>query len=426
MKLVFKIARVLLVAGLATLTMGVLLTCGGPTPGTYGPNAPALLSLFIGSLLLWAGCIGAAVALPLRWVTLAGVLSVAASLMLPWVLHAMGVTWWSQYRDIPHLAVLLAGLIQLAAAVIRFLLSGIRRVEKDVGLRTRPSLRYLRAAIMGAILGYLAFLGLARHYEPASVLVYSCAARFDWDSTHGVKGFQLENSSVGGRRGGRIWQSLVAVQIKPALDSYLRLAPFPRATGWAGVHVARVIPFALPGSWGSGGMHWDTDVTPLMRAAEKGDLDSVERLLAGGPDVNARDWMGKTALLHSCENVHMDPQLIAILLAAGANPNLADRGGKTPLMSAALGLGGEDKAPARTALRELIGAGANANARTVTGGTALMDAAGEGDIEAVELLLKAGADVAAQTDGGRTALSLAQEYNRLEVVQILKKAGAHD
>jgi len=279
---------------------------------------------------------------------------------------------------------------------------------------------YVRAPLMGVILAWAVVLGLAHHYAPGEVLTRIFRARFEWDSIHGVKAFRLEDRALGERVGGRAWRYVVALQIKPALDFYLRRSEFQRATGWALVSVARVIPLAIPESWGSEGMDFDTDVTPLMRAARKGEVDSVKRLLAEGADVNARDWTGKTALLRACVYARTSPQVVALLLAAGADPNAADRAGVTALMGAASFA--EDNS--LVILRNLLAAGASPNAKARNGGTPLMRAAGLGHVEAVRVLLEAGADVGAHTDNGFTALSLAEQYGHPEVVQVLKQASA--
>jgi hypothetical protein len=281
---------------------------------------------------------------------------------------------------------------------------------------------YVRAPLMGVILAWAVVLGLAHHYAPGEVLTRIFRARFEWDSIHGVKAFRLEDRALGERVGGRAWRYVVALQIKPALDSYLRRSEFQRATGWALVSVARVIPLAIPESWGSEGMDFDTDVTPLMRAARKGEVDSVKRLLAEGADVNAKDWTGKTALLHACVYARTSPQVVALLLAAGADPNTADRAGVTALMMVATSVAGKDKS--LVILRNLLAAGASPNAKDRNGGTPLMEAAGVGHVEAVRVLLEAGADVAARTDSGLTALSLAEQYRHPEVVKVLKQASA--
>jgi ankyrin repeat protein len=93
------------------------------------------------------------------------------------------------------------------------------------------------------------------------------------------------------------------------------------------------------------------------------------------------------------------PHLEALLIENPGAMNLRDRrGGVTPLMHAAA-LGSPD------AVRRLLDAGADVNAKSAAGATALMWAAA--DPAKVRLLVDRGADVKAVSESGRTALLLA-------------------
>lgn len=74
------------------------------------------------------------------------------------------------------------------------------------------------------------------------------------------------------------------------------------------------------------------------------------------------------------------------------------------------------------AVKALIAAGADVNAKTNDGKTALMKAASRQDIETVKILIAAGADVNVKTEDGQTALSRAKSAN---IAELLRKAGAH-
>lgn len=126
-------------------------------------------------------------------------------------------------------------------------------------------------------------------------------------------------------------------------------------------------------------------VTPLMRAAGRGDLQAVRELLAKGTDVNAADARGFTALFHACYNGEEDrgyPEVVRALLAAGAD-------------------------------RE---------ARIGYGVRPLMYAAGNGEAGVVEALLEAGADPHARNEGGRTALMMVKDRDYVDVINILHEA----
>ena len=69
--------------------------------------------------------------------------------------------------------------------------------------------------------------------------------------------------------------------------------------------------------------------------------------------------------------------------------------------------------------RVLLDAGADHNAASQDGLTALIAAARHGHLEVVQLLLEAGSDKKVATQGGETALMAATENGHLEVVRVL-------
>jgi hypothetical protein len=79
----------------------------------------------------------------------------------------------------------------------------------------------------------------------------------------------------------------------------------------------------------------DPEVTPLMHAAEDGDVAAVEKLLAGGADPNFQDQRGWTALMHASFMRRDNALVIRTLIRSGANPNIKDREGNTALHWAA-------------------------------------------------------------------------------------------
>lgn len=142
----------------------------------------------------------------------------------------------------------------------------------------------------------------------------------------------------------------------------------------------------------------------LMDAAARGDAAAVEAAIADGADVAQPAGQARvTPLIVAVANNHL--RVVEELLAHGADLNTWDRGGRSPLASAALK--GNPTVAAR--LMEL---GADVNARAPdSGSTALMAAARSAEPAAIDQLLGAGATVDARDRWGNTAFMIAAQYN---------------
>lgn len=109
--------------------------------------------------------------------------------------------------------------------------------------------------------------------------------------------------------------------------------------------------------------------------------------------------------------------LVKSLLAAGADVNAVSEGGKTALI----------RATTRGYLdivRVLLDAGADVNAKKENGATALIVAVFLGYADIVRVLLASGADPDAQTAQGTTAGKWAQSIGFTEIVELLNNADA--
>jgi len=175
--------------------------------------------------------------------------------------------------------------------------------------------------------------------------------------------------------------------------------------------------------------------TALMFAARQGAADAARALADAGANLDLQDPDGTPALTLAVVNVHHD--VAALLLERGANPNVADVAGMTPLYAAVelhtLEMYQERrplrKSVSRTSTLDLVklllakGAAPDAPLASTTlrwgrrrgpgdgalgqGATPLMRAARLADVAAMRVLLDAGADIAKKEKDGTSVLMLA-------------------
>lgn len=160
----------------------------------------------------------------------------------------------------------------------------------------------------------------------------------------------------------------------------------------------------------------------LHTYAEEGDLARMQELIDAGADVDevstARGTSGLTPLMISVRDGSSEPA--ALLLSAGANPNLADGAGRTVLFVAA-------EKNDLDLVELLLEAGADPAATASGGRTPLMSASGSDEPSITILLLNAGANVQARDATGRTAHDLASIRNDTagrEIAAMLAEAGS--
>lgn len=179
----------------------------------------------------------------------------------------------------------------------------------------------------------------------------------------------------------------------------------------------------------------NSGVTALSFAAANGRAGATRALLRWGANPNIIDGKGFTPLCEALKFGGADPGTVSLLLAGGARVDFPDsdhsalgclppakwREKDVPAMLFAHGAKADDRyLPGKPIfvvagrcchdkLSALLDRGASVNMRSDEGRTALMEASTYGRVENVRLLLSHGADPTLSDNSGKTALALAQE-----------------
>lgn len=164
-----------------------------------------------------------------------------------------------------------------------------------------------------------------------------------------------------------------------------------------------------------------SDSYNFLKAVREADGDKAMQLLSkpGAPVLNTRDPSTGETALHISVKSHQ-ANWVGFLLNKGANTEIRDRDGNTPLHDAALF--GDP-----TAMNYLIGMKAKVNATNNRGETPLVLAVHRRDTVLVQQLMDGGADPKiADTIAGKSALDYAKEDPRggavLKLMQDAKPA----
>ena len=142
---------------------------------------------------------------------------------------------------------------------------------------------------------------------------------------------------------------------------------------------------------------------PLHQAAHQGDIDAIKQLVSEGMDPDTRDARGLTALHYAILQGKIDA--IRALVDSGADVDA----GIDPELAPKPEPGQE---PTEKLPKQIIGS------------TPLQLAAIQGKIKAMKALIKAGADINARNARKLTALHMAVAEGRLEVARFLLDEGA--
>jgi len=158
-------------------------------------------------------------------------------------------------------------------------------------------------------------------------------------------------------------------------------------------------------------------------------------LIEKGADVNAKDSVGRTALLIAAGAGQTET--VALLIKKGSDVRAKDISGNTALMYLLTGFASLGTRISKGELKDcamipteiatlLIDRGADVNEKSEVGSTPLMVAADMGHANTVRFLLSRGADVNAKNRSGMTAMKFAIKKGHEDIVQLLKAAGAKE
>lgn len=151
-------------------------------------------------------------------------------------------------------------------------------------------------------------------------------------------------------------------------------------------------------------------VQSYWEGALNGELNTVQKALEGGIQVDTINENGSTAMMLAAFNGHAE--IVEMLLEEGANVNHHDYNHRTALMYASSG-------PAIETVELLLKEGAKVNVRdSVEGFTAVMFAAAEGQTDVFKALLEAGADLSMKDKDGETARDFAMNNGHAEIVDL--------
>lgn len=160
---------------------------------------------------------------------------------------------------------------------------------------------------------------------------------------------------------------------------------------------------------------------PLNIAVSFGNVEIIESLLDNGADPDLTNSQGTTALMEAAKgfsrDTEVDAEIIRLLLERGANPNIEGFG--TALTDAI-----RFQQPQLASI--LLANGADPNLAAFDG-VPLKVAVRAKSAESVRLLLEAGADPDIQDDKGAPPLmwAVTADYENLEIVRLLLGAGAN-
>jgi len=164
--------------------------------------------------------------------------------------------------------------------------------------------------------------------------------------------------------------------------------------------------------------------TPLIIACGYGFEELAKLLIYEGADVNIKANDGSTALIHAANNT---PGVVDLLLTKGADITARKSDGTGVFTQCIYGILGDNE-PSFELADLVLSKGADVDEAATSGGvigwTPLIYAASNSNANLTRYLIEKGANLNAKTSDGKTALSIALERENEVIVELLKANGA--
>jgi len=160
---------------------------------------------------------------------------------------------------------------------------------------------------------------------------------------------------------------------------------------------------------------FDSNITAVWAAAERGNVQALELLLSHGASHSVPDVYGSTAAGEAASNGH--DKALSMLIKAGADVNQQNLDGCTPLYRAVAN-------GHKSTVALLIKAGADINKANKSGRTPVGVASWTGMTECLELLLEKKADVSKADNDKWSPIFAASANNHIECLDLLMRGKA--
>lgn len=172
-----------------------------------------------------------------------------------------------------------------------------------------------------------------------------------------------------------------------------------------------------PESRRSNNISADNTSAELLAAASAGILQTVQRLVEGGVDLNAKDQFGNTALIYAAAGGHLE--IVRWLINRGAVVKATNQVGVNALLRATMHGHKEVVALLKSYEAEDEPQLTYTTSKGSRAPSALLRAARDGSLDEVRACLARGADVNQKTAEGWTALMLATLKGHTDVIRTL-------